>query len=62
MRTERARTYTNVIAFLVFIHFLLTNIRMPMRAKTKQRLPNRQVTMSGGSTGIDTSSLQRSPW
>lgn len=57
-----ARTYTKVTAFLVLIHFLLMKIKMPMTAQTRQRLPTRQVTMSGGSTGIETSSSQCSPW
>lgn len=57
-----ARTYTKVTAFLVLIHFLLMKIKMPMMAQTRQRLPTRQVTMSGGSTGIETSSSQCSPW
>lgn len=55
-------TYTKVTAFLVFKHFLLMKIKMPSTAQTRQRLPTRQVTISGGSTGMDTSSLQRSPW
>lgn len=54
-------TYTKVTAFLVFMHFLLMNIKMPRRAQTRPRLPTKQVTMSDGSTGTDTSSLQRSP-
>lgn len=55
-------TYTKVTAFLPPTHFLLMKIKMPMTAHTRQRLPTRLVTMSDGSTGMDTSSPQRSPW
>lgn len=58
----KGAAYTKVTAFLVRTHFLFMNIKMPMIAQTRQRLPTRQMIISGGSTGIDTSSLQRSPW
>lgn len=61
-RGDNAGTYTKVTAFLPPTHFLLMKIKMPMTAHTRHRLPTRQVTMSDGSTGIDTSSPQRSPW
>lgn len=50
------------MVFLVFEHFLLIKTRTPMTAQTRQRLPTRQAAIIGGSTGSDTSSLQRSPW
>lgn len=55
-------TYTKARAFLGFTHFLLMNIKTPMMAQMRQRLPTRQVIIKGGSRGTDTSSLQRSPW
>lgn len=55
-------TYTKVTAFLPPTHFLLMKTKTPMTPHTRQRLPTRQVTMSDGSTGMDTSSPQRSPW
>lgn len=54
--------YTSLMVFLVRIHFLLMKIKMPITAQTTERLPTRQATKRRGSTGIDTNSLQRSPW
>ncbi len=61
-RRGKNPAYTSLMVFLVRIHFLLMQIKMPITAQTTKRLPTRQATKRRGSTGTDTNSLQRSPW